>query len=60
VRERERKRKREGEREREKERERVRVRESAHIGEGVEVVVNEERHVRTQILHLVQGLELGA
>ena len=34
------------------------ARERAHIGEGVEVVVNEERRVRTQILYLVLGFEL--
>ena len=53
AREREKEKERGRERKRERERKSERVIESAHIGEGVEVVVNEERHVRTQILHLV-------
>ena len=28
----------------------------AHIGEGVEVVVNEERNIRPQVLNLHQGV----
>jgi len=41
------------EREREKQRE---LEKGAHIGEGVEVVVNEDQCVRPQVLNLNQGV----